>query len=246
MHRTIHGEQNTRTGDTFVLRPGAWHAYAKCCQLEVYNCCFSSELLQRELVWLTEEPTARYLLQREPVSSGHGTTRLQLSGESLQRCLRRLDAIGCASGHNAPAYRMDLIGHLLLLLSELAVNMSQHHQSLTNQKMEVHPIVERGIKLFEDSLAYQWSLLKFSSELAMDRSYITRLFKEHTGLPPMKYLARHRAEVAATLLLRTDLSIAQVGEKVGWSDPNYFARRFKAHFGSSATAYRDKLYATSI
>jgi AraC family L-rhamnose operon transcriptional activator RhaR len=27
---------------------------------------------------------------------------------------------------------------------------------------------------------------------------------------------------------------------VGWDDPNYFARRFKAHFGISATRYRQQ------
>jgi AraC family L-rhamnose operon transcriptional activator RhaR len=61
------------------------------------------------------------------------------------------------------------------------------------------------------------------------------------GLPPIAFLNRHRAELAANLLLRTDLPLSGVGERVGWPDPNYFARRFKAHFGMSATAYRVKM-----
>ena len=36
----------------------------------------------------------------------------------------------------------------------------------------------------------------------------------------------------------TARTVADIGQEVGWLDPNYFARRFRAHFGVSATAYR--------
>ena len=54
----------------------------------------------------------------------------------------------------------------------------------------------------------------------------------------MAYLSRQRVEVAASLLLHSDQSIMQIGHTVGWPDQNYFARRFKAHYGLSATEYR--------
>jgi hypothetical protein len=37
--------------------------------------------------------------------------------------------------------------------------------------------------------------------------------------------------------LNTDQPITQIGQTVGWADQNYFARRFKAHYGLSATIY---------
>ena len=57
----------------------------------------------------------------------------------------------------------------------------------------------------------------------------------------MVWLARLRAERAATLLLQTTLSVQEIGERVGWSDLSYFARRFRAHFGCSPSAYRVRL-----
>ncbi|HWD47457.1 MAG TPA: helix-turn-helix domain-containing protein [Actinomycetota bacterium] len=56
----------------------------------------------------------------------------------------------------------------------------------------------------------------------------------------MTDLARRRVETAAGLLLHSDQSVTQVGRSVGWPDQNYFARRFKAHFGLSATSYRSR------
>ena len=54
----------------------------------------------------------------------------------------------------------------------------------------------------------------------------------------MAYLAHHRMETAAVLLGRTDRPVAQVGEAIGCTDQNYFARRFKAHYGLSPSTYR--------
>ncbi|MFE1835718.1 helix-turn-helix domain-containing protein [Streptomyces sviceus] len=56
-----------------------------------------------------------------------------------------------------------------------------------------------------------------------------------TGVPPLAYLSQHRVEIAASLLLHTDQSVATA---VGWPDPNCFARRFRLQFGLRPSTYR--------
>ncbi|MBA9006345.1 helix-turn-helix transcriptional regulator [Thermomonospora cellulosilytica] len=82
------------------------------------------------------------------------------------------------------------------------------------------------------------TLNELAEELHLAPRHLIRLFKSATGLPPMAYLAQHRVERAASLLLHTDQPITQIGQAVGWADQNYFARRFKAHYGLTATTYR--------
>ena len=48
---------------------------------------------------------------------------------------------------------------------------------------------------------------------------------------------------AAVLLLHSDEPVTSIGRAVGWPDQSGFARRFKAHYGLSATTYR-KRFAT--
>src|SRR3954454_23276329 len=61
-HRTLSGRSALRVGDVMLLRPGVWHGYEDCVGLDLYNCCFSNELLRRELAWTREDPLLGYLL----------------------------------------------------------------------------------------------------------------------------------------------------------------------------------------
>jgi AraC family L-rhamnose operon transcriptional activator RhaR len=101
-----------------------------------------------------------------------------------------------------------------------------------------HPAVVDAMQMMEERPEHQWTLTEIAECLHVAPGYLVRLFKSATGLPPMAYLARHRVEVAAAQLLHTDQPISRIGESVGWPDQNYFARRFKAHYGLSASTYR--------
>jgi AraC family L-rhamnose operon transcriptional activator RhaR len=232
-HRTVTGEEPLRAGDAFLMRPGAWHAYAGCRALGVYNCCFGAGLLERELAPVAgDDPLLHALLWSAPLAPGaRGVVRLRLDGDDLGRCRAHLDAIATA-GDCAP----EQAAHLLLFLTRLARRLGE--ATPTPAPRRLHPAVRAAVGLLEGAPADEWTLERLSGRVCLEKSHLTRLFKAATGLPPMAYLARRRAEEAAGLLLRTDLSVAEVGERVGWPDPNYFARRFRAHFGVSATAYR--------
>ena len=47
-----------------------------------------------------------------------------------------------------------------------------------------------------------------------------------------------RMKKAAELLLKTDVTVAEVAYQVGINDPFYFSKCFKAQFGVSPSAYQ--------
>jgi AraC family transcriptional regulator, L-rhamnose operon transcriptional activator RhaR len=238
VHRSLAGRQQLGVGDVIFLRPGVWHGY-ETSHLELYNCGFSAELLHRELAWTREDPLLGYLLWTGPLAmERRGMLTTTLDPEVLQDCEVHLDALDRLRLRPLGLYRSDIISHLTLVLGHLARAVATDRDRPEEPTGPTHPAVVQAMRLLESRLTHPWTLTELASELHLSPSYLLRLFKSSTGMPPMAYLSRRRVETAAELLLHTSQPMTQICRSVGWPDQNYFARRFKAHFGLTATTYR--------
>lgn len=63
--------------------------------------------------------------------------------------------------------------------------------------------------------------------LYINKFYLTHVFKQKMGIPPVKYLILKRMELAKTLLATTDIDINDVAKRCGYVDTPYFCRVFK-------------------
>ncbi len=227
IHSSPLGEQILSVGDAFFLRPGAWHAYLSCQQLEVFNCYFAPELLKYELSWTLNDQILGHLMWTGTRAGTHGLVSAKLSTIAVQKAEAHLLALLEATALS------QRIARLLLFLGLIAKATPE-----TAQSKVYHPAVLRGVQMLEANPLQPWTLTELAEALHVAPSYLSRLFQQHLGIPPMAYLTHWRAERAAALLLGTTRSISQIAEEVGWSDANYFSRRFKKHFGISASDYR--------
>jgi AraC family L-rhamnose operon transcriptional activator RhaR len=241
-HDCVVGRRQLQVGDLVLLRPGVWHSYDDCRGLDLFNCCFSIELLRHELAWTREDPLLSYLLWTAPSAMDRrGVLAMSLDPDEMAGCLPHLEALQELRSKSAAHHRADSIAQLLMYLGHLARAMDRRRLSTDRRSNgPTHPAVIQGMRLLEEQLAEPWTLSDLADELHLAPSYLVRLFRATVGLPPMAYLAQQRAETAAGLLLHTGQTISQIGQEVGWSDATYFARRFKAHFGVSASDYRQR------
>ncbi|MCP9955279.1 AraC family transcriptional regulator [Actinomadura madurae] len=247
VHRTLTGRMDVKVGDAILLRPGVWHGYEDCQGLNLYNCCFSNDLLQREFAWTREDPLLGYLLWTGPNSmQRRGILTTRLNPQALETSTVHLDELAGLRGRPADRHRADIIGRLALFLGHLARAVAEEIGDVPGVEARTHPAVLDAMRLLESRLAHKWTLDELAEELHLTPRYIIRLFRTATGLPPMAYLAQHRVEKAAYLLLHTDQPITQIGRAVGWADQNYFARRFKAHYGLTASTYRKRFTHPSV
>ncbi len=83
------------------------------------------------------------------------------------------------------------------------------------------------------------TLRRAADELRMSPVYLSRLFKEKTGVLFIDFVTDVRMQKAAELIRQSDYKLYEVSEMVGYSNPKNFSRAFRRHFGVSPQEYRN-------
>jgi len=95
-------------------------------------------------------------------------------------------------------------------------------------------------KFIEDNYRSDISLDKISGNVHMSKHHFVRIFKEVTSISPMKYLLDVRLNAAKELLGKTDKTIKEIAEDVGYENALTFSRVFKNSENISPTEYRKR------
>ena len=69
-------------------------------------------------------------------------------------------------------------------------------------------------------------------------AYVSECVRAETGRTYKELLQKHRLELAARLLRRSDMTIQQIIAQVGYENTSYFYRLFRAYYGQSPREYR--------
>jgi transcriptional regulator GlxA family with amidase domain len=102
--------------------------------------------------------------------------------------------------------------------------------------------VAGAIAVMEERMARPLPVRHLAAAVNLSPSQMTRLFTEHTGTTPARYLHRLRLTRARILLERTGLTVSQVMACVGLHDPSHFSRDFRRVHGVTPTHVRDRAW----
>ena len=75
------------------------------------------------------------------------------------------------------------------------------------------------------------TLAALAASAGLSPSHFCSEFRRHFGIPPIACLIEQRMRVAAVLLHGTTERIGEIGRRVGYQDPYYFSKHFKAVHG---------------
>lgn len=90
----------------------------------------------------------------------------------------------------------------------------------------------------EDHFADPITSRTLSDQFGLVPAYLAKLFKEHRGVSPSKYLINLRIEKARELMQsQPGLQVKEISSLVGFGDSLYFSRVFKKETGIWPTEY---------
>ena len=125
---------------------------------------------------------------------------------------------------------------ILLLICEKYASFDK------SPKTESHLLssLKKAIGYVKAESGREISLDEISNFVGLSKFYFTREFRRITGYSFVDYQKTVRCEKARVLLLSTDESIKEVGQKCGFENQSYFSRIFKEYSGLTPSEYRKK------
>jgi AraC-like DNA-binding protein len=132
----------------------------------------------------------------------------------------------------------------LLFIQILRFNMAEHQkQDRTCQGN--HPFALmfdsklRGVtEALHHSPERRWTVADMAAEAGMSRTNFSLRFAEVAGVAPLEYLTNHRMMKAAELLERTDATLEEIAERIGYGSEAAFSTAFKREMGMAPGGYR--------
>lgn len=118
---------------------------------------------------------------------------------------------------------------------DLRIEKEQH-----DREEDERLFMKKSIAFFEDNIGNSHFVIEdLARHLAMSRTAYYTKMKSITGLSPMDFVKQMRIKKALKLMEDTSLSVSEVAYCVGFSDPKYFSKCFKAEMGITPTQYMD-------
>ncbi len=157
--------------------------------------------------------------------SGSSTGSLQKTADLLAETLAatRTYRSQCALGlaHTALAY-----------LAEQAPRPDALEQTSEDPRLRVFD------RLIAQSLGTGWSAGDYASAMSLSTGHLSRLCRASTGRGAAAYLELRIMEEACRLLAFTSMPVAEIGYRLGFTDPSYFSKRFRIARQEAPSAYR--------
>lgn len=176
----------------------------------------------------------------QPVVSGiAGMTPALAHALSLPFCgaadvdlARLFDQFWMAFGTKGPFRAQTLVGLAHAVLARTAETAPDAGKATTPA------LVERLDALIARHCGDSWRPRDYAQALVVTTGHLSRVCRTTLGMSAANYIEQTVMAEACRLLAFTQIPVASVGYRLGYADPSYFSRRFRARVGLSPSDYR--------
>ncbi|MFB6456904.1 helix-turn-helix domain-containing protein [Chitinophaga sp. Hz27] len=111
----------------------------------------------------------------------------------------------------------------------------------SNDSSQVPPKILNAISYIQLNLPNDLSVSLLAKRANLHADYFSRLFFQHTGERPVKYIHEKRIERAQYLMITTQMTFAEIATHTGFENVFYFSKIFKTITGMSPGNYKKQM-----
>lgn len=201
-------------------------------------------------VFSVDEPFEVYLVQfkwpteTEMIASFSPVQLSQIPGSGKKRISAEFRRLYQDFASDLPYSRevasLRLLQIIYMLRQHAALSQTGTSRGCDDTSIRRTQIMSLAKRVIEKRFHTPLALEDISSELNISPYYLSHVFSRESGFTLCQYLRDVRMENAERLLLSNHrLNISEVALAVGYTDPIYFSKVFKTHFGKPPKTYRE-------
>ncbi len=137
--------------------------------------------------------------------------------------------------------KLSIMDELPSALEKAIENLKRMKKEMEKTKIGVQEqknLIQQVDQYIEHNFNKKISLDDIAEELHINRSYLSRLYKNKTGVNLFDAILYRRVEAAKEYLLQTDMKTYEISEAIGVEDAGYFSKMFKKIAGVSPKEFR--------
>lgn len=160
----------------------------------------------------------------EILSVGEKLQQLQTNGSGDTACLEQI--------------LRNSVEILVLSLISDRQTLQQERSDIGRRSAQRKNITDDIIQHLNDTVGEPVKLQDIAERFSYSLSSIKRIFKKETGLSIIDYQNNNRIIQSKRLLEKSNMSVEEIADLLGFSNASYFSRTFKKQVGISPSAYR--------
>lgn len=109
---------------------------------------------------------------------------------------------------------------------------------MDNQQTQSQDYARMADEYVLNNIHKKLTVIDIAKHLKINRSYLSRLFKQYKNISLQQYIIGAKMNTAAQYLKNTDMSVAETAQSVGYTDYHIFNKMFKQHFHLPPSEWR--------
>lgn len=124
------------------------------------------------------------------------------------------------------------------LLSLVQEKLHRRLQSNATTERNNEEFLQSIMQYLDEHFMEPLHLQELGERFHISQYYLSHIFKEETGLSPMKYVMYRKIGESQNMLMNSNLPIGAISETLGFNDNCHFSTTFKKYVGLTPTQYR--------